>query len=84
MVVVLCILVGFCSSVIFLVYDFSEVLMKIGCSGIGDESLLALARHSRSLARLDVRGCSRITEVGLEACDRDLKGCRIFAQRSHV
>ena len=61
-----------------------HTLQAIGCSGIGDESLLALARHSRSLARLDVRGCSRITEVGLEACDRDLKGCRIFAQRSHV
>ena len=61
-----------------------QTLQAIGCSGIGDESLLALARHSRSLARLDVRGCSRITEVGLEACDRDLKGCRIFAQRSHV
>ena len=50
-----------------------------GCSGLGDESLIALAKHCARLARIDVRACSRVTEHGLEAASRLLPGCRVYA-----
>ena len=35
----------------------------IGCCGIGDEGVVSLAEGCSRLARLDVRGCMRVTEV---------------------
>ena len=57
-----------------------------GCSGLGDESLLALVNgcSTQTLTRIDVRGCARVGEAGLEACARSLPACKVFANSTGV
>ena len=50
---------------------------------VGDEALVALARHCPALERIDVRGCARVTEVGIEACE-GLPNCKLYVQRDHL
>ena len=49
-----------------------------GCAGVGDASIIALARSCPHLERADLRGCANVTESAVTELENSLPQCKLL------